>query len=45
MRTSNEFVLRGVASRFEGVSFRTLNDADRRRLDDSILHAIIVRQY
>lgn len=40
----NEFVLRGVASRFEGVSYRTLNDADRRRLDDSILHAIIVRQ-
>jgi hypothetical protein len=40
----NEFVLGGVASRFEGVSYRTLNDADRRRLDDSILHAIVVRQ-
>jgi hypothetical protein len=39
-----EFVLGGVASRFEGVSYRTLNEADRRRLDDSILHAIIVRQ-
>jgi hypothetical protein len=40
----NDFVLGGVASRFEGVSYRTLNEADRRRLDDSILHAIIVRQ-
>lgn len=39
-----EFVLGGVASRFEGLSYRTLNDADRRRLDDSILHAIVVRQ-
>jgi hypothetical protein len=40
----DEFVLGGVASRFEGVSYRTLNEADRRRLDDAILHAIIVRQ-
>lgn len=39
-----EFVLGGVASRFDGVSYRTLNEADRRRLDDAILHAIIVKQ-
>jgi hypothetical protein len=39
-----EFVLEGVASRFEGLTYTTLHDADRRRLDDSILHAIIVRQ-
>jgi hypothetical protein len=39
-----EFVLEDVASRFEGLSYATLHDADRRRLDDSILHAIVVRQ-
>ncbi len=40
----DEFVLEGVASRFDGLGYNTLQDADRRRLDDSILHAIIVRQ-
>lgn len=40
----DEFILTGVASRFEGLSYRTLPDSDRRRLDDSILHAIVVRQ-
>ncbi len=39
-----EFILEGVASRFEGLSYDTLQDSDRRRLDDSILHAIVVRQ-
>ena len=40
----DEFLLGGVASRFEGLSYRTLHDSDRRRLDDSILHAIVVKQ-
>jgi hypothetical protein len=40
----DEFVLQGVASRFEGLSYRTLPEADRRRLDDSIIHAIVVKQ-
>lgn len=39
-----EFVLQGVASRLEGLSYRTLAEADRRRLNDSILHAIVVKQ-
>ncbi len=41
---NDEFTLKGVASRFEGLSYKTLPDSDRRRLDDSILHAIVVRQ-
>jgi hypothetical protein len=40
----DEFVLQGVASRLEGLSYRTLGEADRRRLNDSILHAIVVKQ-
>jgi len=39
-----EFRLRGVNEEFEGLTYNTLQDADRRRLDDSILHATIVRQ-
>jgi hypothetical protein len=39
-----EFILNGVANRYEGLSYLTLPDSDRRRLDDSILHAIVVKQ-
>lgn len=39
-----EFKLRGVTKEFEGLTYRTLEDEDRRRLDDSILHAIIIKQ-
>ena len=39
-----EFRLRGVTKEFENLTYRTLEDEDRRRLDDSILHAIIIRQ-
>jgi hypothetical protein len=39
-----EFALKGVQDRFEGVTYKTLASDDRRRLDDSIIHAIIVRQ-
>ena len=39
-----EFRLHGVTKEFENLTYRTLEDEDRRRLDDSILHAIIIRQ-
>ena len=39
-----EFALKGVTPEFEGVTYNSLKDHDRRRLDDSILHATIVRQ-
>ncbi len=39
-----EFNLHGVTQEFEGRSYRTLDAEDRRRLDDAILHAIVVRQ-
>jgi uncharacterized protein with ParB-like and HNH nuclease domain len=38
------FELRGVVSRFKDMTYKTLPDEARRRLDDSILHATIVRQ-
>ncbi|MGH7204874.1 MAG: DUF262 domain-containing protein [Nitrospiraceae bacterium] len=42
--TQKAFALRGVQSKFNGITYKTLPDEDRRRLDDSILHAIIVKQ-
>jgi hypothetical protein len=39
-----EFSLQGVNKDFEGATYKTLNADDRRRLDDAILHAIIIRQ-
>jgi len=39
-----EFKLRGVTEDFEGITYKTLQDEDRRRLDDSIVHATILRQ-
>ena len=39
-----EFKLRGVTKEFENLTYRTLEDENRRRLDDSVLHAIIVKQ-
>ncbi|HVA50120.1 MAG TPA: DUF262 domain-containing protein [Pirellulales bacterium] len=38
------FKLKGVNARFEGSTYKTLREEDRLRLDDSILHAIIVKQ-
>jgi hypothetical protein len=38
------FELTGVTKRFKGLSYRTLPDEDRRRLDDSIIHATVVKQ-
>ncbi|MBI4638263.1 MAG: DUF262 domain-containing protein [Candidatus Rokubacteria bacterium] len=42
--TSREFALQGVQPRFEGATYKHLADEDKRRLDDSILHATIVKQ-
>jgi hypothetical protein len=38
------FKLKAVNARFDGATYRTLREEDRLRLDDSILHAIIVKQ-
>jgi hypothetical protein len=38
------FALKGVDARFLGVTYKTLSGEDRRRLDDAIIHATIVRQ-
>ncbi len=42
--TGREFALSGVQSEFEGATYKSITDEDRRRLNDSILHATIVRQ-
>ena len=39
-----EFKLHGVIKELEGLTYRTLEEDDRRRLDDSILHAIVIKQ-
>lgn len=41
---AKEFSLKGVESEFEGMTYKTLPEADRRRLDDSIIHATVIRQ-
>jgi hypothetical protein len=40
----SSFDLTGVKRQFEGLTYNTLPEDDRRRLDDSILHATIVKQ-
>lgn len=42
--TGREFVLKGVQTQFEGKTYKSLTGEDRRRLDDSIVHATVVRQ-
>ncbi|MFQ5949776.1 MAG: DUF262 domain-containing protein [Nitrospiria bacterium] len=42
--SSKVFTLKGVQPQFEGATYKSLNDEDRRRLDDSILHATIIKQ-
>jgi hypothetical protein len=39
-----EFVLENVQDQWKGKTYKTLHPDDRRRLDDSIIHATIVRQ-
>jgi hypothetical protein len=43
-QTGKEFALKGLQSRFEGQKYKSLLAADKRRLDNSVLHATIVRQ-
>lgn len=38
------FALKGVQSKFNGLTYAQLKDEDRRRLHDSIIHATIVKQ-
>jgi hypothetical protein len=38
------FALEGVTPEFEGATYNSLRASDRRRLDNSLLHAIIVKQ-
>lgn len=42
--TRREFALRDVQEQFLGKTYQSLEPEDRRRLDDSIIHATIVRQ-
>lgn len=42
--TRKEFALKGVPGRFEGQTYKSLPNEDRRRLDDSVIHAIIIKQ-
>jgi hypothetical protein len=42
--TRKEFALRGVVEKFEGQTYATLASEHRRRLDNSIIHTIIVKQ-
>lgn len=39
-----EFALIGVNKDFDGATYKSLKEEDRRRLDDAIIHAIIIRQ-
>ena len=39
-----EFCLRGVSEEFEGATCNSLSEEDKRRLDDSIVHATIFQQ-
>ncbi|WP_341675900.1 DUF262 domain-containing protein [Niveibacterium sp. SC-1] len=41
---NREFLLENVQQKWKGRSYKTLEADDRRRLDDSIIHATIVRQ-
>ena len=42
--TKKEFTLINVQPQFQDVTYKSLLDEDRRRLDDSILHATIIKQ-
>ena len=42
--TGAQFRLKGVQADFEGKTYQTLQDENRRQLDDAILHAIVFKQ-
>ena len=41
---NRKFALRGVISRFEGRAYNDLKELDRRELNNSLIHATVVRQ-
>ncbi|MDX1995897.1 MAG: DUF262 domain-containing protein [bacterium] len=43
-KKSVEFKLQGVHKAFEGLTYSRLSEEDRRRLDNALIHATIVRQ-
>ena len=43
-RNDKEFALKGVQQEFEGQTYMTLAREDRRRLDNSIIHATVIKQ-
>jgi len=43
-KDGKEFSLQFVQSQYRGATYQSISEEDRRRLDDSILHATIVRQ-
>ena len=42
--SGREFALKGVQSQYEGLTVKSLSEADKARLRDSIIHATIVKQ-
>lgn len=42
--SKKEFVLEGIPSKFEGITYKSLSEEDKRRLDDSIMPATVVKQ-
>lgn len=42
--SGREFALAGVDTKFRGMTYETLADEDRLRLDDAIIHATIIHQ-
>jgi hypothetical protein len=43
-KDGKEFSLQDVQEKYQGATYQSISEEDRRRLDDSILHATIVRQ-
>lgn len=43
-KTKREFALKYTKGQYEGATYRLLSEEDRRKLDDSIIHATIVKQ-
>lgn len=42
--SKKQFLLKGIDERFEGKTYKTLSDEERRRLDDTVIHATVVKQ-
>lgn len=42
--SAREFRLKNVQEQFEGATYRSISEEDQRRLDDTIIHATVIRQ-